>query len=140
MTENSRTVTLECGSPYAFYDSGGNNNNYDKNENKVWTFTCNDEHATIHIEFISFITYNSNDYLIVYDNNEGGTQILRGYGGRNGATPTGVTVTADYYAEQGHNLVVKWMSNNDNNTSSGWYALIWAEGCCNLDAEIQIGD
>lgn len=140
MTENTKTVTLACGVPYAFYDSGGSGGNYGKNENKVWTFTCEDEHAVVHIQFINFATYNANDYMIVYDNVDGGEPILRGYGGRGGSTPTGVQLTRDYPAPQGHNIVVKWMSDNDNNRSSGWYALVWADGCCNLDADIQIAD
>lgn len=112
------TATITTDRAY-FYDSGGPGNDYDVNEISQITFSpVNPATEKMSVSFTSFITYNENDYLAVYDGPSAFSPLITkiyayaGYG----------TITASAANTSG-SLTFKFVSDGGANTA-GWAATV----------------
>ncbi|MBQ2352451.1 MAG: choice-of-anchor J domain-containing protein, partial [Bacteroidales bacterium] len=104
--------TIECGTTYCFYDSGGENGQYSTSQSYTATFAST---GTITMTFSSFNTESGYDEMTIYDgNNEIGT-----YSGT--SSPGTVVATTG-------RLIVEWYSDSSV-TRDGWAATVTASGC-----------
>lgn len=111
------TKTINCGTTYCFYDSGGKNGSYSNNEDYIAEFSSSGD---ITITFSSYNTEAYYDYLTIYDGPNGGTQLFYGYGV--------LTIPAPVTATSG-TMTVVWHS-DVSGTYGGWKAKITATDCC----------
>lgn len=122
----TRTINVECNKMYTFYDSGEGSGNYDNNENYTYTFH-NVNNGTVHVKFVQFRTESNYDFMTISSN----TTILARVSGE-------LTTGQQYDATAGQDLVINFTSDSGV-TYAGWYAIVWVDECCNLDAEIEFG-
>ncbi|MBP5400022.1 MAG: choice-of-anchor J domain-containing protein [Bacteroidales bacterium] len=109
--------TIECGTTYNFYDSGGPSGDYAASEDYTATFTSS---GNITLTFSSFSTESvSWDYMYVYDGTSSGTTLINKAGGS--TIPSAVTATSG-------TMTVVWHSDGSV-VYPGWAATITASGC-----------
>ena len=113
---NGLSRTIECGTTYCFYDSGGQSGNYSNSESMTATFTST---GTITLSFSVFDTESNCDKITVYDGTTSGTTLLSTY---SGSTPPN-----DLIARSG-TMTVVW-SSDGSVMKSGWTATVTATGC-----------
>ena len=80
--------TIDCGTTYCFYDSGGPNGSYSNSQSMTATFTST---GNITLSFATFNTESNYDKITVYDGTTSGTALLRAYSGS--AAPANLTAT-----------------------------------------------
>ncbi len=106
-----------------FYDSGGPSGNYSDNESYVMTFKSNlGTGSKIRMTFTRFETYNSDDYLLIYDGPTTSSPRIGKYYGY--TSPGTVSATNSEGA-----LTFVWHSytsyySSSPNTEAGWEAII----------------
>ena len=100
----------------AFYDDGGADSNYGNNRDYTLTFMPATEGAQIEVEFISFETESSYDFLYIYDGTSTSATQIGQYHGLNG--PGTVTATNEAGA-----LTFRFTSDGSVNRS-GWQATV----------------
>lgn len=111
---------ISCGTTYCFYDSGGPDGDYSKNESYTATFTSSGE---ITIRFYDFSSESASyDYMYIYDGDESGDVLLNKHGGASLPSPATMTATSG-------TMTVVWKSDGGVQ-KAGWTALITADGCC----------
>ena len=99
-----------------FYDSGGPNNNYGNNEHYIMTFMSNQGAGTkIRMTFVEFGTWDSDDYLVIYDGINTSAPLIGTY--YDWDSPGTVTATNSDGA-----LTFVFISNSDYSTFYGWKA------------------
>ena len=118
--------TIECGSTYCFYDSGGEDGSYQNSESYTATFTSQ---GNITINFSSFVTETSSncnewDYITIYDGGTNGTVLVTG---QTGCSTRTLNTGTNYTATSG-TMTVVWRSDGSG-TAAGWVATITASGC-----------
>lgn len=123
---NGLTRTIECGSTYCFYDSGGQSGNYSNSQNMTATFTST---GNITINFSDFETESSSscnewDYITIYDGSTAGTVLVTG---QTGCSTRTLNIGTSYTATSG-TMTVVWKSDGST-TAAGWEATITATGC-----------
>ena len=124
LNEN-KNITIQPGQTYNFYDSGGPDNNYGKEEDYTLTLTC-DGYITINFSqfqteptISSYICSDSRDYMLIYDGEVSDDNLITR--GQTGCSYSLVTGT-DYMAASGI-MTIKWKSNNATE-DAGWVATI----------------
>ncbi|MBR4147552.1 MAG: T9SS type A sorting domain-containing protein, partial [Bacteroidales bacterium] len=100
----------------AFYDDGGADSNYGNNRDYTLTFMPATEGAQIEVEFISFETESSYDFLYIYDGTSTSATQIGQYHGLNG--PGTVTATNEAGA-----LTFRFTSDASVNRT-GWQATV----------------
>ena len=110
------TRTIECGTTYCFYDSGGESGQYSNSESMTATFTST---GSITLTFTSFNTESSFDKITVYDGTTSGTVLLNEYSGT--TLPSQVTATSG-------RMTIVWTSDTSV-PKDGWVATVTATGC-----------
>ena len=123
--DENKNIAIQPGETYNFYDSGGPDGNYGKEEDYTLTLTC-DVYITINFSqfqteptISSYICSDSRDYMLVYDGEVSDDNLITR--GQTGCSYSLVTGT-DYVATSGI-MTIKWKSNNGNE-DSGWVATI----------------
>gem|GEM_PF-2552509 len=121
----NKNIAVQIGETYTFYDSGGPDGNYGKEEDYTLTLTC-DGYITINFSqfqteptLASYICSDSRDYMLIYDGEVSDDNLITR--GQTGCSYSLVTGT-DYVATSGI-MTIKWKSNNGNE-DSGWVATI----------------
>lgn len=110
------TRTIECGTTYCFYDSGGESGQYSNSESMTATFTST---GSITLTFTSFNTESNYDKITVYDGTTSGTILLNEYSGT--TLPSQVTATSG-------RMTIVWTSDTSV-PKDGWVATVTATGC-----------
>ncbi len=108
--------TIDCGTTYCFYDSGGPNGSYSNSQSMTATFTST---GNITLSFATFNTESNYDKITVYDGTTSGTALLSAYSGS--AAPANLTATSG-------TMTVVW-SSDVSTYADGWSATITASGC-----------
>ena len=121
--KNNLTTEVQCSDSIRFLDDGGAASNYKNNMNVIHTFTSADNEP-VQIVLSNFITYNSADYLYLYD----GTSTSAPQIERLSGYYTPIFMPKIYTANSG-SLTVKWVTNNSS-TQSGWEAYITTTSYC----------
>ncbi|MBR0178429.1 MAG: fibronectin type III domain-containing protein, partial [Bacteroidales bacterium] len=123
--DGNKDIAIQPGQTYNFYDSGGPDNNYGKEEDYTLTLTC-DGYITINFSqfqteptIASYICSDSRDYMLIYDGEVSDDNLItRGQTGCSSSLDTGT----DYVATSGI-MTIKWKSNNATE-DAGWVATI----------------
>ncbi|MBO7572223.1 MAG: gliding motility-associated C-terminal domain-containing protein [Bacteroidales bacterium] len=123
---NGLLRTVDCGSSFCFFDSGGETGDYSNSQSMTATFRST---GRIVINFSSFATESSSgcydwDYITIYDGTESGTMLVQG---QTGCTTRTLNLNTDYVATSG-TMTIVWKSDGSN-TASGWKANVTAVDC-----------
>jgi hypothetical protein len=101
----------------SFTDTGGLNGSYSNNENKTQTFTSFTGNR-LKFEFTQFLTYNSNDYLRIYDGPSTAYPLIGSYSYNQSP---GIIISS------GTSLTFNFYSSSSGSTN-GWHANISCDG------------
>jgi uncharacterized protein (TIGR02145 family) len=121
--KHNLTTEMQCTDSIRFLDDGGLSGNYASNMNVTHTFTSIDNEP-VQLILSNFRTYNSGDYLILYNGTStSAPQLVRLYG-----SYASTSMPQIYTANSG-SLTVRWVTNNTY-TQSGWEGYITTTNHC----------
>ena len=119
----TKTINLDCHKTYCFFDSGGEDGDYDNNENYTLTLRSTGNQP-ITINFSQFVTQSSNgcdnnrDYMSIYNGSIDNLIVQ----GQTNCNSRRIEICQDYTANSG-TMIIVWRSNG-NTTAAGWRAII----------------
>jgi gliding motility-associated-like protein len=116
---NNGTTKSQCTG--SFFDSGGNASDYTDNENRTITFCPSIAGDAIQLDFTSFITEDSYDFLYIYD---GTTTAATSLGVYTGTIGPGIVQATS--ANASGCITIRFTSDNSffSSTEAGWKAVI----------------
>ncbi len=115
---SSKTTNLDANDSIPFYDDGGKYDNYTNGASRVHTFTADSGHVVLTLT--SFKTFNSNDYLDIYNGTStSSTRLAHLYGDHTSEMPMTYTST-------GKSLFVRWVTDGSN-LNMGWEGAVYTD-------------
>ncbi|MBN1989150.1 MAG: T9SS type A sorting domain-containing protein [Bacteroidales bacterium] len=99
-----------------FYDSGGENGNYNDNSNLATTLTCDIFGSRYLVEFLNFTLEDGYDYLYVYDGSDANSPQVKGSPFTGNSLPPSFTSST--------NSITFKFTSDQGTTASGWAAKI----------------
>lgn len=112
----SSGVRYTCGG--SFYDDGGVNGNYDDYSTRIQTFTSTNN-TRLSFNFTSFSTYNSNDYLEIYDGPSLNSPLIGIFS---------YVTSPGLFTSTGNSVTFRFVTNSAGSSTSGWAASIACAG------------
>ncbi|MCE3259770.1 MAG: iron-regulated protein FrpC [Bacteroidetes bacterium] len=118
------TQTINCGTTYTFYDSGGPSSNYANGENMTLTMVAGTAGQCLALTVSGFsVQNNGNDNLTIYDGGSAASGTLIGtyFGGAAAPPPANISSSSG-------SLTFVFVSNNNNNFE-GWVIQVACGAC-----------
>ena len=118
---NDQSFVATCGTSYNYYDEGGSGGSYTNNETTMATICPSVAGQYVSVNFSAFNLENNDDFLYIFDGNDGSANLIGVYSGTSPGTITASSANASGC------LSFRFMSDNGT-TAAGWAATITCTG------------